>query len=60
MSFNLKQTVARRFGENYQLHQRHMNRTLVRVLQTTGFDKVYVKAKGRIYMMPMIWIIWIF
>lgn len=46
MSFNLKQTVARRFGENYQLHQRHVNRTLVRVLQTTGFDKVYVKAKG--------------
>jgi ornithine--oxo-acid transaminase len=46
MSFDLKNLVATRMGENYQLHSRHLNPTLVEVLRITGFDKVYVRAEG--------------
>ncbi len=46
MPFDLKQLVAERQGENYALHQRHVNRTLVKVLRTIGFDRVYVRAEG--------------
>jgi acetylornithine/succinyldiaminopimelate/putrescine aminotransferase len=46
MSFDLKSLVAARIGENYDLHQRHLNPTLVEVLRITGFDKVYVRAEG--------------
>jgi ornithine--oxo-acid transaminase len=46
MSFDLKNLVATRMGENYQLHQQHLNPTLVEVLRITGFDKVYVRAEG--------------
>ncbi|MDD2676626.1 MAG: aspartate aminotransferase family protein [Methylacidiphilaceae bacterium] len=33
-------------GENYSLHQKYLNCTLVRVQQVIGFDKVYERAKG--------------
>src|SRR5580693_10498485 len=46
MSFDLKSLVAARIGENYDLHSRHLNPTLVEVLRITGFDKVYVRAEG--------------
>ena len=46
MSFDLKNLVATRMGENYELHTRHLNPTLVEVLRITGFDKVYVRAEG--------------
>ncbi|MBV8142811.1 MAG: aspartate aminotransferase family protein [Verrucomicrobia bacterium] len=46
MSFDLKNLVATRMGENYQLHGQHLNPTLVEVLRITGFDKVYVRAEG--------------
>jgi ornithine--oxo-acid transaminase len=46
MSFDLKNLVATRMGENYELHARHLNPTLVEVLRITGFDKVYVRAEG--------------
>src|SRR6184192_2683763 len=46
MSFDLKELVTTRLGENYQLHEKHVNRTLARVQQTIGFDKVYATAKG--------------
>ena len=46
MSFDLKNLVARRMGENYDLHRKHLNPTLVKVLEITGFDKVYVRAEG--------------
>jgi ornithine--oxo-acid transaminase len=46
MSFDLKNLVATRMGENYELHSRHLNPTLVEVLRITGFDKVYVRAEG--------------
>lgn len=46
MSFDLAQMLEERRGENYELHHQHVNRTLVKVLRTIGFDKVYQRAQG--------------
>ncbi|MDR3227814.1 MAG: aspartate aminotransferase family protein [Puniceicoccales bacterium] len=46
MSFDIKSLVAARFGENYALHEQYLNRTLVKVLRTIGFDKCYARAEG--------------
>ncbi len=46
MPFNLKELVAARQGDNYGLHERHINQTLVKVQRTIGFDKVYTRAEG--------------
>jgi acetylornithine/succinyldiaminopimelate/putrescine aminotransferase len=46
MPLDLKRLVADRLGDNYTLHQAHLNRTLVRVQQIIGFDHVYATAKG--------------
>jgi len=46
MAFDLKEIVAARLGENYQLHERHLNRTLVAAQRVIGFDKVYARAAG--------------
>src|SRR6187551_961775 len=46
MAIDLKETVAARLGENYQLHERHLNRTLVAAQRVIGFDKVYARAEG--------------
>src|SRR5947208_15709099 len=47
MAFDLKEIVAARLGENYQLHERHVNPTLVAAQRVIGFDKVYARAEGR-------------
>jgi acetylornithine/succinyldiaminopimelate/putrescine aminotransferase len=46
MAFDLKEIVASRLGENYELHERHINRTLVGAQRVIGFDKVYARAEG--------------
>ncbi|MDQ6939339.1 MAG: aspartate aminotransferase family protein [Verrucomicrobiota bacterium] len=46
MSFDLKEIIAARLGENYELHERHLNRTLVAAQRVIGFDKVYARAEG--------------
>jgi len=46
MAFDLKEIIAARLGENYQLHERHLNRTLVAAQRVIGFDKVYARAEG--------------
>ena len=46
MPLDLKSLVTSRLGENYELHQRHLNATLVRVQQIIGFDMVYGSAQG--------------
>src|SRR4051812_14032963 len=38
--------VAARLGENYDLHERHLNRTLVAAQRVIGFDRVYARAEG--------------
>lgn len=44
--FDIKQLIESRFGENYDLHEKYMNRTLATVLKTIGFAKSYKSAKG--------------
>lgn len=46
MSFDLNALITARQGENYALHERHLNRTLVKVLRTIGLDQVYTRASG--------------
>ena len=46
MAIDLKEIIAARLGENYQLHERHLNRTLVAAQRVIGFDKVYARAEG--------------
>jgi len=46
MPLDIKKLVAERFGENYDLHHQHINRTLVAVQRTIGFDKIYARAEG--------------
>ncbi len=46
MAFDIKTLVTGRLGENYDLHEQHLNRTLATVLRTIGFDKVYTSACG--------------
>ena len=46
MPLDIKQLVTDRLGENYDLHERYINRTLVTVQRTIGFDKVYSRAEG--------------
>jgi ornithine--oxo-acid transaminase len=46
VAFDLKEIVSARLGENYQLHERHLNRTLVAAQRVIGFDKVYARAEG--------------
>ncbi len=44
--FDIKRLVAERLGENYELHEKYVNPTFVKVLRTIGFDKVYARAQG--------------
>ena len=46
MSFDIHSLIQSRLGENYELHDRYVNRMFVKVLRTIGFDKVYVRAEG--------------
>ncbi len=38
--------LASRGGERYELHARHLNHQLPRMLHAIGFDKVYTRAQG--------------
>ncbi|MBE9500123.1 MULTISPECIES: aspartate aminotransferase family protein [Streptomyces] len=44
--FDLTKLLAERSGERYELHMRHLNHQLPRMLRTIGFDKVYDRAEG--------------
>ena len=46
MPLDLKGLVTARLGENYTLHEQHLNATLVRVQRIIGFDHVYARAEG--------------
>jgi ornithine--oxo-acid transaminase len=46
MPLDIKDLVISRLGENYDLHDRYLNRTLVKVQRTIGFDIVYARAEG--------------
>ncbi|MFF2010651.1 aspartate aminotransferase family protein [Streptomyces sp. NPDC058195] len=44
--FDLARLLAERGAERYELHTRHLNHQLPRMLHTIGFDKVYERAEG--------------
>ncbi|GGZ41332.1 aspartate aminotransferase family protein [Streptomyces poonensis] len=44
--FDLVRLLAERGAERYDLHTRHLNHQLPRMLHTIGFDKVYERAEG--------------
>ncbi|MFD4143725.1 MULTISPECIES: aspartate aminotransferase family protein [unclassified Streptomyces] len=44
--FDLAALLAERGAERYELHTRHLNHQLPRMLHTIGFDKVYERAEG--------------
>ncbi len=46
MPLDLKELVSKRLGENYALHEQHLNSTLVAVQRIIGFDQVYERAEG--------------
>src|SRR5579871_6864349 len=46
MPLDIKDLVTSRLGENYELHDRYLNGTLVKVQRTIGFDNVYARAQG--------------
>jgi ornithine--oxo-acid transaminase len=46
MPLDLKSLVTAHLGENYSLHEQHLNPTLVKVQRIIGFDHVYARAEG--------------
>ncbi|MEV0598527.1 aspartate aminotransferase family protein [Streptomyces sp. NPDC050315] len=44
--FDLTKLLAERGAERYDLHAKHLNHQLPRMLHTIGFDKVYERAEG--------------
>ena len=46
MPFDVAELLRARHGENYALHEKHLNHQLGRVLKTIGFDRFYVRGEG--------------
>ena len=46
MSHFLTDLLKERAGENFDLHEEHLNTQMVRVLKTIGYDRIYTRAKG--------------
>src|ERR1700728_3984877 len=46
MSFDVAELLRARHGENYALHDKHLNHALAGVLKTIGFDRFYVRGEG--------------
>ncbi len=46
MSKTIAELLTERAGENFELHEQHLNTQMVRVLKTIGYDRVYTRASG--------------
>jgi ornithine--oxo-acid transaminase len=46
MPFDVAKALEAHHGENFALHERHLNPQLARVLKTLGFDRYYVRGEG--------------
>src|SRR5580704_14067079 len=46
MPFDVARVLAARSGENFALHEQHMNNQLARTLRTLGFARNYVRGEG--------------
>jgi ornithine--oxo-acid transaminase len=47
MSLDIRELIAEREVERYQLHSSHLNEQMVRVLKTIGFDQRYQRGVGQ-------------
>lgn len=47
MSINIHDIINSARGENYSLHEQHMNPRFVKTLTTIGFNKCYTRAEGQ-------------
>ena len=47
MTININQILASAKGENYTLHEQHVNPRFVKTLNTIGFDRCYTRAEGQ-------------
>ena len=47
MAFDIQDLIRSRQGENYALHEAHVNPQFAKVLRTIGFDRVYCRADGQ-------------
>ena len=50
MTLDIKKLLSEHEGQNYALHQAHVNPMFAKVLRTIGFDRCYVRAEG-----PYLW-----
>jgi ornithine--oxo-acid transaminase len=46
MPIDVAELLRSRHGENYALHEKHLNHQLARVLKTIGFDRFFVRGEG--------------
>jgi ornithine--oxo-acid transaminase len=47
MTINISELLASARGENYELHEKHVNPRFAKTLSTIGFDKCYTRAEGQ-------------
>lgn len=47
MTLNIKSLLHNAAGENYRLHDAHINPRFVKALHTIGFDRCYTRAQGQ-------------
>jgi ornithine--oxo-acid transaminase len=47
MSLDIRELIAEREIERYQLHSSHLNEQMVHVLKTIGFDRRYQRGAGQ-------------
>ncbi len=47
MSFSIANLIHQHQTEKFALHEQYLNKQMVRVLKTIGYDKNYTKAKGQ-------------
>lgn len=47
MSFSIKELYAQHQGRQYDLNEQYLNRQMVKVLRTIGYDKKYQRAVGQ-------------
>ncbi|MGI9213075.1 MAG: aspartate aminotransferase family protein [Methylococcaceae bacterium] len=45
-ALSIAELLRQRNGQNFDLHDQHLNTQMVRVLKTIGYDRVYTRAEG--------------
>lgn len=47
MPFSIAELLTQHSQEKFELHENYLNKQMVRVLQTIGYDRYYTKAQGQ-------------